>query len=89
MPKKPQEPKPMLCYICQQRGHGPLSQDAYGYRHSYECPTNNSTLKAESNSTISLNWHKGKMCIVDFEKTCQEDACSDCMIFINRTEGIT
>ena len=90
MVRKPKTPKPMVCKICQQSGAGPLtaSQDGYGYVHAYGC-TGNTTLRTDSNSTIPLNCHRGKMCIVDFNRTCQEAYCADCMIYINRTEGIT
>ena len=88
--KQSKQPPPRRCKICQISGHGPLlaSQDGIGWVHAYGCQSN-TTLKADSNSTIPLNYHRGKMCIVDFSTRCQEDYCADCMIYINRTEGIT
>lgn len=84
-----EEIKKMRCYVCNQTGHGPLSRDAYGYRHRYDCSSGNTTLKPESNSSIPLVWHKGKMCIVNMSIVCQEDYCIGCMIYLNKVEGIT
>jgi hypothetical protein len=79
---KPHKPKPMLCYVCRQKGHGPLSQDAYGYKHTYGCNA--------VNSKVPLNYFKGKMCIIDFNRTCQESAgCIGCCIYLNKVEERT